>query len=265
MDYYETLGVKKNATTAEIKAAYRKLALQWHPDRNKSETAEKKFKEVTQAYEVLSDPNKRTQYDQFGETAFKTGGGFGGKQGPFSYTYSSSGGSPFQGFEVNFGEGGFSDPFEIFEQFFGFGTRGARVKQKPTYQIELNFNEAVKGVSKNVSIDGAPKTIKIPAGIDNGNRIRFSDFDIIVSVRPDGRFRRQGQDVYLEVPLSITTAILGGMIKVPTIDGTDITIRVRPGTQPNTIMRLRDHGIPYPHQKTRGDQYLIFKLIKCRI
>ena len=122
-DYYDILGVSKNVSGQEIKQAYRKLALQWHPDRNKSAEATEKFKEINQAYEILSNKEKKATYDQFGHTAFAPGGGFGGfgdqgpfaaqsyKQGPFTYTYTTSGGD----------FGGFSDPFEIFEQFFGGG------------------------------------------------------------------------------------------------------------------------------------------------
>src|SRR6266404_6261056 len=136
-DYYDILGVAKTATQQEIKSAYRKMALQYHPDRNKTKEAEEKFKEVTQAYEVLSNEEKRKTYDQFGHAAFEQGagqgpfggagdpfGGFGGQQGgggqsgPFSYSYSSNG----QGFDF----GGFNDPFEIFEQFFGGATRPRR-------------------------------------------------------------------------------------------------------------------------------------------
>src|SRR5476649_693570 len=121
-DYYQTLGVTKSSSAAEIKTAYRKLALEFHPDRNKSKEAEGKFKEVTKAYEVLSDPQKKQTYDQYGHDAFEQGGpasggpfggGFGGQSGPFSYTYSTS------GTEGGFDFGGFSDPFDIFEQFFG--------------------------------------------------------------------------------------------------------------------------------------------------
>ena len=123
-DFYQTLGVSQTATADEIKKAYRKLALQWHPDKNKSPEAEKKFKQINQAYEVLSDSKKRQQYDQFGHTAFTAGSEFPGgfsnqgrthRSGPFTYTYSTSGSTPFGNFD-------FSDPFEIFEQFFTLST-----------------------------------------------------------------------------------------------------------------------------------------------
>jgi DnaJ-class molecular chaperone len=148
-DYYEVLGVTKSASADEVKKAYRKLALQYHPDRNKSKDAADKFKEITHAYEVLSDPQKRQTYDQFGSAAFEQGagqspfsGGFGGfgqqggQYGPFSYSYSTSntGGFDF---------GGFSDPFEIFEQFFGGGfTQQAR---RAVYSIAIDFLDSVNG------------------------------------------------------------------------------------------------------------------------
>lgn len=151
-DYYQTLGVSKTSTPDEIKKAYRKLALEFHPDRNKSKDGESKFKEVTKAYEVLSDPQKKQTYDQFGHAAFEQGagqgpfGGFGGAQGgqqsgsygPFTYSYSNSGGQDFD-------FGGFSDPFEIFEQFFGGATSRQR---RPTYSLTIDFMDAVKGVEK---------------------------------------------------------------------------------------------------------------------
>lgn len=266
MDYYDLLGVSKNASLNEIKAAYRKQALKWHPDKNKSSEASEKFKEINQAFEVLSDHKKREIYDQYGPEAF-TRGGFGragvGPQsytyqtGPFTYTYTSSGGaSPFEGFDF----GGFSDPFEIFEQFFGFQSPMGRTRpRRSIYQIQISFDEAVHGTTKEVEIAGKRKTIKIPAGVDDGMRIRFSNFDLSVSVLPDSRFKREGQDIYVEIPISLTTAILGGIIFVPTIDQ-EVKLKVRPGTQPNTMLRLRGQGIPYPHSSRRGDQYVIFKI-----
>lgn len=262
--YYDILGVPKNATAHEIKSAYRKLALKWHPDRNKTPEAANKFKEINQAFEVLSDPKKKEMYDQIGHEAFTRGYGRAGSgysqgtysQGPFTYTYSSSGGgSPFEGFDF----GGFSDPFDIFEQFFGFQTPGNRRKQRPIYETTITFKEAAKGITKDVRIDGKNKTIKIPAGVDEGMRIRFSDFDLLVHVLPDSQFKRQGQDIYVEIPISLSKAILGGTAEVPTLEG-KVKVKIRPGTQPDTIIRLRGNGIPYPHSTRRGDLYIVFKI-----
>lgn len=263
-NYYDLLGVTKSATAAEIKASYRKLALKWHPDRNKEPGAEAKFKEINQAFEVLSDPKKKDLYDQVGHenyTARGSSGPSGGAPGagPFSYTYSSSNGAPFEGFDF----GGFSDPFDIFEQFFGFSgqQRGQRRQARPAYQIEITFKEAVAGVSKQVQIGGHAKQIKIPAGVDDGTHIRFSDFDLIVRVAPDKKFRREGQDVYSDVIISFSKAILGGTIIVETITGERVEVKVKSGTQPDTMLRLRGKGIPHPQSNShRGDHYIAFKI-----
>src|SRR5258708_23820877 len=211
-DFYQTLGVSKTASIEEIKKAYRKLALQYHPDRNKTKEAEVKFKEINRAYEVLSDQQKRTTYDELGHAAFEQGAGqgpFGGAQsgqyGPFTYSY-SNGGSEGPGFDF----GGFSDPFEIFEQFFGGATQfGGRRQRRQIYSIVIDFIEAVKGTEKKVSINGKSQTIKIPAGVDNGSRIRFSDYDVVVEVRPSAAFRREGADIVVEKEVPFTKAILG--------------------------------------------------------
>jgi DnaJ-class molecular chaperone len=268
-DYYDILGVGKSATAAEIKSAYRKLALQFHPDRNKTKEADAKFKEVTKAYEVLSNEEKRKTYDQFGHAAFEQGagqgpfggaqggaggdpfGGFGGQQGgqygPFSYSYSSNG----QGFDF----GGFSDPFEIFEQFFG----GAARPRRPVYSISISFKDAVHGVEKEVSIDGKKQTIKIPAGVDCGSRIRFDAYDIVVDVIPDSKFGREGYDIVTEQSLSYPDVTLGKEISVETIDG-QVKIRVPAGTQPNTLIRLSGRGVKRIRGNGRGDHYVKIKL-----
>lgn len=267
MNYYDILGVSKNASAQEIKAAYRKQALKWHPDRNKSSEATAKFKEVNKAFEVLADPKKKEMYDQYGEAAFERGGaggagpqGYQYREGPFTYTYTTSGGgSPFEGFDF----GGFSDPFEIFEQFFGFQSpfSGGRRRspRREVYEINLTFDEAVHGVRKETVIKGDRKTIKIPAGVDNGTRIRFSDFDLQVRVKPHPDFKREGQDVYLEKEISYPLAVLGGVVEVPSIDGT-VKLKIRAGTKSGTTLRLRGQGIPYPNSSRRGDQYVIFRI-----
>ncbi len=270
-DYYEVLGVSKSSSSAEIKAAYRKLALEWHPDRNKAVNANEKFKEINEAYAVLSDANKKQTYDQFGHAAFSREAGsgsagqqgpFGGgfrQQGPFSYTYSTSGGgSPFgSDFEG-------IDPFEIFEQFFGggFGRSTSSRQRHNVYEIAIDFMEAVKGVTKEVHMpagqagDGSvKKTIKIPAGVDSGARIRFDDFDIVVDVKASKEFKREGDDLIIDHAVTFSQAALGEVIEVPTIDGL-LKIRVQPGTQPGTLIRLRGKGVPHVRGSGRGDQYV---------
>lgn len=261
-DFYETLGVSKNASDQEIKTAYRKLALKWHPDRNKSKGATEKFKEINQAFEVLSDPNKKAAYDQYGHDAFTRGGAGGrpgagnGGQGPFQYTYSTGGES------INFEDlfGG-SSPFDIFEQFFGGQSpfSQARSRRNPIYETTIDFLDSVNGVEKEVKIDGKSKKIKIPAGIDSGNRIRFSDFDLLIHVRPSEQYKREGQDVYTEQLISYYTAVIGGEVEVPTLSG-KTRLKVRAGTSSGTIVRLGGHGIPYPNMSRRGDLYIVFKI-----
>lgn len=266
MDFYTVLGVSKTASAAEIKSAYRKLALKWHPDRNKSAEATTKFKEINKAYEVLSDIKKKEVYDQVGHDGFARGGygsaanqaGQGYQQGPFSYSYSSSAGNPFEGFDPS-QFGGFSDPFEIFEQFFGFQNGGQRRQRRPVYSLKLTFREAVNGVEKDVSIDGKRRSVKVPAGINDGNRVRFNEFDLLVAVEPDKTFRREGQDLYVEQDLSYAIAVLGGTVEVLTLSGR-IKLKVRKGTESGTLVRLKDEGVVYPNTSRKGNLYVVFKI-----
>ena len=255
-DYYDILGVAKGAPADEIKKAYRKQALEWHPDKHQKdkEVAEKRFKEINEAYQILSDPKKKQAYDQFGHQAFSSDRGanpFGqaGRSGPFTYTYTTSGQqNPFGSFD-------FGDPFEIFEQFFGGGQGFNRAASIPRYSISIDFNEAVTGVEKHVSINGKKRSIKIPAGVDDGSRIKFDDFILSVDVHPHEFFERDGADIYMrkEVPLSM--AVLGGTIEVPTVDS-KVKLKIRKGTQSGTMIRLRGQGMPYLGRSGRGDQYV---------
>lgn len=265
--YYETLGVAKGASDAEIKSSYRKKALEWHPDRNKTAGAADKFKEINRAYEVLSDKSKREMYDQVGHDGYtKSGGagtpggaGYGYQQGPFSYQYSSSGGNPFDGVNVDFGG---SDPFEVFEQFFGFQSPfGASQRRKPRalYQISLTFDEAIRGIERNYKIEGKDRSIKIPAGVDDGMRIRFNDFDVQVRVGRHDFFKRDGQDIYYEKPITYPQAALGDTVEVPTLSK-PIKLKVRPGTVHGTLVRLKSGGIPFPNSSRRGDMYVLYKI-----
>lgn len=264
-DFYETLGVSKSATKDEIKSAYRKQAMQWHPDRNKSPDAEEKFKEINEAYEVLSNTEKKSAYDQFGHAAFDpSSGNFGGhtysqQNGPFNFTWQSQGGN--QGADFDFG--GFSNPFDIFEQFFGsagvnFGDQQRR--QIPTYKIELSFLDAALGCEKEVSLDGSKKKIKIPAGVDDGQRIKFRDFNLYIDVLPDKIFKRDGNDVYVSQSISISQAILGDIIQVPTLSG-NLKVRVKSGTQPSTLIRLRGQGIKDVNGYGVGDLYIRLNVV----
>ncbi len=255
-DYYEILGVPKSATATEIKKAYRKMALEFHPDKNKAADAEEKFKEINQAYEILSDEQKRKSYDQFGHAAFDPASGMGGNPvaggfrqgGPFTYTY-SGGGNPFEGMD------GFSDPFEIFEQFFGGGFAGARGPRKPRYTLRVEFMDAVNGVTKEVEIEGKQRTLKIPPGVDDGTRIRYDDFDITIDVLPHDRFKRDGNDVFVDQNIDFATATLGGETTVQTLQG-ELKLKVRAGTASHTLVRLRGEGVPVLQGRGRGDMYV---------
>lgn len=257
-DYYEILGVNKNSSADEIKSAYRKLALKYHPDRNKESGAEEQFKEINEAYEILSDSQKKQAYDQFGHAAFDGGaGGFGGhtytnQQGPFSYTWSSGGENPFG---ADFDFGGFSNPFDIFEQFFGGGGFGGQSRNLPRYKIQVSFLDAVQGIEKEVSLDGKKRQIKIPAGISDGQQIRFDDFILYVDVLPDKNFQRDGNDLYINHEITIKQAILGDTVEVPTLSK-PLKLKVKSGTQPNTMVRVRGEGIPDVRTKRKGDLYI---------
>jgi len=270
-DYYEILGLTKSASPAEVKAAYRKLALAWHPDRNKAANANEKFKEINEAYAVLSDPKKKETYDQFGHAAFQPGMGGGQQgnpfgsgfgQGPFTY-YSTSGG---QGGGMPFGED-FIDPFEIFEQFFGGGFgRSTRRQPRQAYELSIDFMDAVKGATREIHVprggagDGSvKKTIKIPAGVDTGSRIRFDDFEIVLDVKPSREYKREGNDLIIEHEITFVQAALGAVVDVPTIDG-PLKIRIQPGVQPGTLIRLHSKGVPHVRGAGRGDEYVRIQL-----
>jgi DnaJ-class molecular chaperone len=266
-DPYETLGVTKNATDTEIKSVYRKLALQYHPDKNKAAGATEKFKEVTQAYEILSNPEKRKTFDQFGTAAFEQGGMGAGGQGPFGgfggaqgfpggirWTWSSGGGgdessSGGEEFDLN-------DAFSVFESFFGGGFGGGRRRpRRDIYQVTITLEEAYHGVTKNFVIKGQQHAVKIPAGVDSGNRIRFSDFDIQVEVKKNRRFEREGAHLVTELKISYPDAVLGGEAEVEGIDG-PIKFRFQAGTESGRVIRLREQGMPVLNRGVRGDLYV---------
>ena len=330
VDYYETLGVVRTADDKVIKTAYRKLAMQYHPDRNPNDAeAERKFLELGEAYDVLKDPQKRAAYDRFGHAAFENGGGGAGGFGGFG------GGG--------FGAGGFADIFEdIFGDVMGGGRnrrsggreRGADLR----YNMEVTLEEAYAGKTAQISVPGSisceectgtgakkgtqpvtcttcggagrvrvaqgffsvertchtcngrgqmikdpcPKcdgagrisqernlSVNIPAGIEDGTRIRLTgegeagtrggpsgDLYIFLSIKPHEFFQRDGSDLYCKVPISMSTAALGGQFEVATLDGTQTRVKVPEGTQNGKQFRLKGKGMPVLRQQTTGDLYI---------
>ena len=332
-DYYEVLGVSKTATDAEIKSAFRKLAKKYHPDVSKEENAAEKFKEVQEAYAVLSDPEKRKKYDQFGHSAFQNnGGGAGGFQG-------------FDGFD-------FGDMGDIFDDIlggFGFSSNSRRSANGPRkgndvlYRMTISFDEAVHGCEKDINLDtvdncpnchgeggfnsktcpecrgsgtisseqrtmfgsfltkttcpechgtgnifekkcpdcnGKGKirknktiTVTVPAGIDNGNRLRLTgkgeagenggrngDLYLEFTVKEHDFYKRNEDDIYIDLPLTIAEAVLGCTKEVPTIYG-NVELTIPSGTQSLDKLRLRGKGIENVNTKRKGDMYAVVKVI----
>ncbi|MBQ3464715.1 DnaJ domain-containing protein [Candidatus Saccharibacteria bacterium] len=263
-DYYEVLGVSKNASDDEIKKAYRKLAVKYHPDRNPGDKeAEAKFKEINEAHEVLSDKQKRARYDQFGHA------GVGGASGnPFG---GGASGNPFGGFNYNGqsfnfdfgGAGGFED---ILGSLFGFGGP-RRPRRGADYQtsVTLTFEEAIFGTTKEISANGENIKVKIPAGIDDGMSIRLKgkggdapeggsergDLYVKVRVKPHKNLTREGAIILSEETISMVDAALGCEIDVETVDG-KITMKVPAGTQSGTPFKLSGHGVPFRNDGDRG-------------
>ncbi len=222
----------------------------------------KKSIRLTKFYPIRK---KKQAYDQFGHAAFEQGAGYqpgAGQQqgyGPGGFRYYTYNGGNQQ--DVNFDMGGFSDPFEIFEAFFGGSSFGQSARrQTQTYRLKLSFNEAIHGTEKEVSLDSKKIKIKIPAGVDNGSRIRFGDFYILTEVTSSPIFQREGQDIHIELPISFVQAALGDVVKAPTIYG-DVKLRIPAGTQGGTIIRLRSQGVLYPRKSAKGDEYVHIKLV----
>ncbi len=289
-DYYQVLGVGRQASKDEIKKAYRKLALQYHPDRNpNNKEAENKFKEANEAYQVLSDPEKRTHYDRLGSDYARwqqTGGRGGfdwsqwatGQPGNVRVEYSG---------DINdlFGQGGFSDFFQqIFGGMAGFepgtgfqssGRRGQAARQ-PAYEqpVTVSLEEAFHGGKRLMQLDGRRLEVKIPAGARTGTKIRMagagpagrsgqpSDIYLVLDVADDPRFIREGDDLTTEVEVDLYTAVLGGETRVPTLDG-QVVLKIPAGTQPGQSIRLKGLGMPQlKNSKVRGD---LFAKIKVRL
>lgn len=261
-DYYEILGVDRNATDAEIKKAYRKLARQYHPDINPgNKAAEARFKEINEAYEVLSDNEKRAKYDRFGRDwqRYQDVTDFGG-----------------------FGAGDFAD---IFETLFGGGrgvrssvtyrTRGQDVEQA----VDITLEEAFSGTQRTLQLQSPNGQIRslmvrIPPGVDTGSRVRITgegapgmgggprgDLYLVISVAPHPRFERRGDDLYVRAPVDLFTMLLGGEVKVPAMGGRTVTLKVPAGTQNGKVMRISGQGMPRLREsQSRGDMYVTLEV-----
>lgn len=267
-DYYEVLGVAKSANDSDIKSAYRNLARKHHPDIDKTAGSAEKFKELSEAYQILSDPNKRKQYDQFGHANPNP---FGGGGNPFGggFNWSTSGnpfGSAQGGPNVKFDFGGFEDPFDLFEQIFG-GTGspfGSSFRRRPTYQLNISFEEAIKGVTKEVEVEERNQQgrmtrsrmkIKVPAGVDSGTKMRFGEMDIVFNVSRHPKFLREGADIFSEININIPQLVLGDTFDVETVQG-QVKVKVPPGTQPGSLVKLKGKGMPRIGSDLHGDHFV---------
>ena len=265
-DYYEVLGVSKNASDDEIRKAYRKLAIKYHPDKNPGDKeAEAKFKEINEAHDVLSDKQKRARYDQFGHAGVG-GAGFGGAGGgagnPFGGGFNYNG----QTFNFDFGGGGLDD---ILGSLFGFGSAGGsrRPRRGADYQtaVTISFEEAIFGTTETISVEGKSIKVKIPAGIDDGMSIRLrgkggpapeggseaGDLYVRVKVKPHKSLTREGAIILSEQKIDMVDAALGCEVDVETVDG-KITMKVPAGTQSGTPFKLSGHGVPFRADGDRG-------------
>jgi DnaJ-class molecular chaperone len=304
-DYYEVLGVSRSATADQIKQAYRKLAKQYHPDRNPNDkSAEGRFKEVQAAYDVLGDIEKRQAYDQFGHAGVgRAPGEAGWRAGPGGqrvYTWKSGGGPdiPIEDWEDLFstfsggggasprGGGGGAGGAGVFDQFFG---RAARRREAPPQgwsepeagrdieqEITLSFEQAISGTTLNITLPNAEKnkkiSVKIPSGVAEGQRIRVrgkglpsahggtaGDLYILCRVQPHRFFKRIDNDIYLDLPITITEATLGARIEIPTLEGRSV-LTIPSGTPSGTRLRLKGKGVK-SGDKPAGDQFAIIKIV----
>ncbi len=286
MDYYKTLGVSKEASAGELKKAYRKLALKYHPDRNQGDkAAEARFKEINEAYAVLSDPEKKQQYDTYGSTDFHQRYsqedifrnfdigdifkqfGFGSSFGNTTFQRSTGGGSPFGSM---FGQaGGMGGGCR------GGGCGGAQLTkgEDVTYELSVSLEDVLHGAEKTVSLryNGHPQNVavKIPRGIDSGKRLRLSgkgkpspnggqpgDLYLKINVGPHREFTRDGDNLIIEKKIPFSKACLGTAIEVKTLEGKQFKVKVPPGIRQDSKLRLRGYGLPNGPLGNRGDIFV---------
>jgi curved DNA-binding protein len=298
-DYYKIIGVERTAGADEIKKAYRKLAMKYHPDRNQgNKQAEDQFKEINEAYEVLSDPQKRSRYDMLGDSYSSWQRG--GAQGGFNWNDWMSqsqqaagrpGGATYRvdatGFEDLFG-GGFSD---FFNAIFGGGMAGTAERTSGTrrtastaqttrldprkaaaasleQQVSISLDEAFRGTQRIIQVDSRRLEVKIPPGANTGTRVRVAsgsnglkqDIFLVIELLPDTRFDRKNEDLHTEVSVDLYTAVLGGQANVGTLSG-NVMLKIPAGTQPGQTFRLAGRGMPHlRNPQSFGDLYARVKV-----
>lgn len=297
-DYYEVLGVNKTASDDEIKKAYRKLAKKYHPDQNQGDkSAEEKFKEINEAYEVLKDKDKRARYDQLG-SSYREWESQGGNSANYNWSdwfsgnptqkqSAGNGGQYYYSSDFGGDAGDFSD---FFSQIFGGmgGTRSrsngrSRVRtveydspfsqRKPAVQehnVAITLDEAFRGTHRIISVNDKKYDAKIPAGAKTGTKVRLKGMldengmksDLILSIQvpdKDGQFERKENDLYVDVPVSLYDAILGGQVIFSSLDGS-ISLKIPAGTQPGQLIRLKGKGMPKINSASRGDLYAVIRV-----
>jgi curved DNA-binding protein len=269
-DYYNILGVNRSASEAEIKQAYRKLARQHHPDVNPGDkSAEERFKQINEAYEVLSDKEKRRKYDKYGDQ-WQYADQFEKAQRQQGWDFSQG------GQRVYFSE---EDIGSIFDDLFrGFGTRAGRPQPRRgrdiEFPLEVTLEEAYSGTTRTLSMAGGKRLeVKIPPGVKDGSRVRISgkgaegyggakgDLYLVTSVRPHRTFRRHGDDLYTDVSVPLTVAVLGGEVKVNTPKGSKLSLKIPPETQNGRSFRLKGQGMPHLGNSTKGDLLARVKVV----
>jgi len=284
-DYYKILGVDRSANKNEIKRVYRKLALKYHPDRNPDNPqAEEKFKEINEAYQVLSDPEKRARYDQLGESYTQwqaRGAPSGGFQWDDWFTTSPGGGANVSREDLEDLLGSeFSEFFRrIFGGMYGSGTRqqGQRTRNSqvrgPEYQqkVAISLAEAFHGTTRRLEFQDRKLEVKIPPGARSGTKVRVpgalttaggekNDLYLVLEVADDPRYEREGDHLHTTVPINLYTAVLGGEVTVPTLSG-NILLTIPPGTQPDQVFRLAKRGMPQVKDpQTHGDLFVRVKV-----